>query len=74
MELFFFSIATGLNPWQLKRKKRERTARPVVFTEGHAQIKVLKPFAIIKIEGLGITTESKIEHKIGQRVFIQQNP
>jgi hypothetical protein len=40
------------------KKKRERTARPEVGrgrtkqTEGHAQINGLKPFAIIKIEGL----------------------
>jgi len=42
VELFFLSIATGLNPWQLKEKKRERTARPGVFTEGHAQNNFIK--------------------------------
>ena len=30
MELFLFLIITGLNPWQLKIKKRERKARPEV--------------------------------------------
>jgi hypothetical protein len=39
--LFSLSIATGLNPAIDKEKKRERTARPVIFMEGHAQMVIL---------------------------------
>jgi hypothetical protein len=46
--LFLLSIPTVLNPWELIiKKKRERTARPVVFTKGHAQIKFYCPEFVV---------------------------
>ena len=33
----FFFNCHGFKPVAIKEKKRERTARPEVFTEGHAQ-------------------------------------
>jgi hypothetical protein len=48
VELFLFSIATGLNPWQLKIKKRERTARPRWNDSGSVGMPKLLPFNLFQ--------------------------